>query len=711
MDFSAASGQIMWPGRTPDLVMRVMDRIFAERRRLAIAALLAAIVVLAVVRSAAGTRLDGFTVDEPWHAVAGASYSQHGDFALNPEHPPLVKRWVGWVLGAGFVVPPTPPLADKQAERAFVESTMHALNDDAAAQSRIRLAMWALHGMLLFAVAVLVWRAFGAAWAVGSTAFLAIEPSVGAYFPVVMTDLAVALTLLIAALALGLVLHGWRWGAVAVLGIGLGLALGAKHSALPGLAGLAACAVIGWAWQARRSSRGENLHRLGKLGVAGLLAVVVLWAQYDFGYAPRPDGSDGFNRDLTAKIGDLHRPVLRGTLQVAVDLHLLPRAYVWGLADTLRAGIEGRGDAGTLLWGTFVPGSPPWYAWPSFIVTKMPLALLAAALLGLAALWRAPLSPRMRWTLAAVAAMAVGHAFALGASNSAFAGFRHATPVAFALAIPAGALVWRAWLARRRAWRLVPIGLVVITLAMTLGEPRLWEYHNELVGGSAGAQQYFDHESVEVGQRLRETREFYDREIAPHGGTLYIDHATYGARDYFAAHRLAMQPRVDSIHDDNRAGVFEGWFLKNTRARIPAPQWGYDPERALGGLEPVARFGNVEIWRGRQERPGSRAWPLLFAIFRYVYSENGDDWALVADRAQQVLEMRPQLWPAAIELGNARVKLGDRDGARAAYAAALQETAIPVPEEERARLQAQIAMLDEDLPLDAVAPLRSPWLE
>jgi len=53
--------------------------------------LLLALVGLAVLRSHAGTRLDGFTVDEPWHIVAGAQYVRSGDFRLNPEHPPLTK--------------------------------------------------------------------------------------------------------------------------------------------------------------------------------------------------------------------------------------------------------------------------------------------------------------------------------------------------------------------------------------------------------------------------------------------------------------------------------------------------------------------------------------------------------------------------------------------------------------------------------------------
>ena len=33
---------------------------------------------------------------------------------------------------------------------------------------------------------------------------------------------------------------------------------------------------------------------------------------------------------------------MRRALTIAQNLHLVPRAYLWGLADTLRAGVEGR---------------------------------------------------------------------------------------------------------------------------------------------------------------------------------------------------------------------------------------------------------------------------------------------------------------------------------------------------------------------------------
>lgn len=53
-------------------------------------ALIVLVCLLAVGRSALGTRLDSFTIDEPWHVVAGAHHVRTGGFHLNPEQPPLV---------------------------------------------------------------------------------------------------------------------------------------------------------------------------------------------------------------------------------------------------------------------------------------------------------------------------------------------------------------------------------------------------------------------------------------------------------------------------------------------------------------------------------------------------------------------------------------------------------------------------------------------
>ena len=84
----------------------------------------------AILRSAIATRLDSWTQDEDYHTVAGVSYVQRGDFRINPEHPPLVKLWVGvFVSAAGFNLGPFRPINDKGDERDFVDEAMYYHND------------------------------------------------------------------------------------------------------------------------------------------------------------------------------------------------------------------------------------------------------------------------------------------------------------------------------------------------------------------------------------------------------------------------------------------------------------------------------------------------------------------------------------------------------------------------------------------------------
>ncbi|RYG14204.1 MAG: hypothetical protein EON92_02940, partial [Burkholderiales bacterium] len=473
--------------------------------------LLLGMVALAMVRSHLGTRLDSFTVDEPWHVVAGTSYVRSGDFRLNPEHPLLAKLWVGVAMPANFRLRTTPALNEKLQERDLVEETMFFDNDSARAQQVARAAMWSLHGVLLLVIGLLLWRAFGLAWAAGSLAFLAIEPTVAAHLPVVMTDLPLGLTLLLAAICGGLLAADWRWRWVGGFGVALGLALGAKHSALPGLAGILlvlACAAL-WSW--RRERARVVFVRLGKLVLAGLLGVAVLWAQYGFHFHASPAGGDGFNRAMADKIADVNIAYWRTGIGLADRLQLLPRSYLWGLADTVRTGVEGRGISQHLVWGKVYDGHAPWFSWPLIVISKVPLALLLLSILGAAMLWRTAMSRQARWVLASVAGGAVFYAGALLGSEGIWGGIRHAMPLVVALSIPAGAAVAQAWAWRARslesfARTAVVAVLLIGALAMTIGEKRVWEYHNELVGGSRNAWRYFGNEGLDLGQRFSELR-------------------------------------------------------------------------------------------------------------------------------------------------------------------------------------------------------------
>jgi hypothetical protein len=156
--------------------------------------LLILVIAAATIRSAIATRLDGFTVDEAYHIAAGVFYVRLVDFRINPEHPPLVKLWVGsFIAPTGFRAGTLRSFSDKQDERTFAEEDVYLHNDPDAVQKRARIAMFALNGSLLLALGFAARRAFGFGAALGTIAFLAIDPTVAAHLPVVMTDLPVSL--------------------------------------------------------------------------------------------------------------------------------------------------------------------------------------------------------------------------------------------------------------------------------------------------------------------------------------------------------------------------------------------------------------------------------------------------------------------------------------------------------------------------------------
>lgn len=670
--------------------------------------LLVLLCLLAVARSAVGTRLDSFTIDEPWHIVAGASYVRTGDFRLNPEQPPLAKLWVGSLMPSSFTLPPLPELKEKINEREFTEIVMYEGNHSRAAQQRARAAMWAGHALLLLAIGLLCWRALGLVWAVGMLAFLAIDPTIGAHLPVVMMDLALAMTLTLVALSAGLFFATWQWRWALALGVAVGLALGSKHSALAGLAGLGLLSVVMALLPAATGAPGRG-RRLLQVVFAGVVGLTLLWAQYGFHFHAGRDGSDKFNMAMPEKIAGLQVASLRSAIAFADDARLLPRSYLWGLADTVRAGVEGRGQSEHLLWGKIHSGAPPWHTWPSAVVSKLPLALLALSLLGAFAIWRMKLSRTTRATLVAVLVMAATHLAALMSSQGTYAGIRHALPLVFALALLAGGAVAQAWQARSRLLIAATSLSLLLSLAMTAREPRLWEYFNELAGGTSHAWDQFGNEGIDLGQRFHELNAFYLSTIESSGLPVYYDYPVI--RRQAGSVGIPITRRVESLDDENVKGIYDGWFVKGMWANMPWPSADYDPKEALRGLRTAARFGQMQVWRGRQERPESRAHSMFSQVMEHIYKRGGSDWPLVEKRCAEIVALLPWHVGAAIELGNARLRLGNAAGARRAYQAVLDHKQLEVEARTRVQIQAQIAHIDSGTPALQIEPLRNPWLE
>jgi hypothetical protein len=297
---------------------------------------------------------------------------------------------------------------------------------------------------------------------------------------------------------------------------------------------------------------------------------------------------------------------------------------------------------------------------------------------------------------------------ALVGSGGVWGGVRHALPVIVGLAIAAGGVLHWAWARRSRAWLAVVALAYVLAFAMTIRETHAWEYHNELVGGTPNAYKYFQNEGLGLGQRYPQLLDYYRRTIEPSGLPLY---SRFFPEEILRADGVTWRRQVETLDDTNTEGKLTGWFVMGMNSLLPVPQADWDPERDLRGRELVARFGPVGIWKGTQNDPKGRAEAMGNRVWEYIYREDGQDWAKVALRLEEVLKVLPMAVPASFELGNAYVRLGRREDAIRAYNGMFVQKQMPVDPLVAKSVQAQIDLLESGAPMEKVQPLRSPWLE
>ncbi len=638
------------------------------------------LVGLAVLRSWYGTRLDSFNADEPYHIVSGISYVQTGDFRLNPEHPPLTKLWVG-LWQSDFMLRQFKPLNDKYEERNFLEETMYFDNDYYRSQSQARAAMWVFNGTLTLCLLLLVWHVWTYASAVIVGVFLALEPSVSTHMPVVMTDLPLSLSLAVVVMVAIRFAIVWSWTWTLVLGLATGVALGSKFSAIPALLALyialsliALKPVFNKHWK-------TVTQRLGKLTLAGLIGIVLLWSCYGFQNHATPDGTDPFNRTLAAKIDDLSTPALKSVLNTMDHLNVLPKPYLWGLADTAKAGVEGRGRARTFIYGTMYKGEIPWFYWPSILLSKLPIPLLLLFVISVVILLYQALRTGMRnqdaneddredrYILARssliIFALLSAYLVTLMSSQATYGGIRHAMPLVLMMALliglAASVINWH----RRIVW--IPmVALFSLTLTMTITEKRTWEYHNETVGGTENAYRYFVNEGLGLSQRLREIKHFID-ENNLHDEPFY--RYLWLIEEEIKAENLNFPDVLSGIDDDNVEGIWEGYFVMSVTDLLP---WeGWDPAM-LDQLEHVTRIGNVFIMKGRYVDPMDWARAMRGEVRRYTQETEDPDWQKIALRLEQVTAMIDYRYTLFVDLGNAYIKTSQREKAVIAYQKALE---------------------------------------
>ncbi|MFI5180226.1 MAG: hypothetical protein ACHQPI_02420 [Thermoanaerobaculia bacterium] len=506
-----------------------------------------AVAVAGVLLAYDAGRGNSATMDEPFHAMAGAEYAIGGTCFANLEHPPLAKLLAGFSLrlaGAhGPRISHPFSVATSEQPRPWLFSGVPLSPD--ALLAAARRPFYGLFFLLVLAVAGAV-RGWGGDLAgLGAAALIAFEPTHLAHAAVVHTDVAASLGFF-GTIALTLAALERRsfvlWSAV---GAALGATLAAKFSAVllvPVVATLALVVALldrRRAWQEGRQADGRPVPGLLlALGVAG----AVLLGSYSVAMRAmsRADAESAVRSFLNS------REAPASTIEKVVALsRLLPPAghYAAGLAGVE---IQNRTGGGV----NFLRGRLSTNGfWDYFFVAfgmKTAVGFLVVLFAGGCVL----VLRRVRFdrTLAALLIPTL-YLFVSGMATSYNIGIRHILPAFPLLAAAAGIALARALTPRAAAGiLLLGAGLEVAEVARV--HPHEMSFFNLLAGGPARGEAWLNDSNLDWGQDLSRL----GLEMKRRGEEASVTVAYFGGDE--PAYRL---PRA-RIFDPTRPGASPGLY-------------------------------------------------------------------------------------------------------------------------------------------------------
>lgn len=468
------------------------------------------------------------TWDEPMHLTAGYVALAHGDYRLDPAHPPLVRMWAALPL-----VTVLRPTLDTAAVDGIAGSAALEVKDEYELARRFlyvdndadRLLhagrfMVVLLGVLLGAL--LFWWAFewlGFVPAVFALTFYTLEPNMTAHASLITTDLGVTCFIF------GAVYFLWRTCRAATAGNMLGVAVLTALACVAKFSGLLLWPIIGLLLVVavlRRSISPKSA--VAVLAVAASVTFVTIWAVYGGRHAPSV--SAGWAQPFTnTPLVQTNAPRL-GAAAAWVDAnHLLPSAFVQGFAYS---------QASSRQIPSFLAGESRiggwWYYFPIAFLIKTPTALLVLFAAGLFVYVRRrrELAPGNELFVILPAAVYLAFAMASGVNI----GLRHILPVyPFVLMVAAAAAKDLAG-ARSRVSRMALAALTIFWLVRFVDiYPHTFTFFNRLVGGPANGYKYLVDSNLDWGQHLKLLKRWMDQNGVSHVNLAYFgtaDPAYYG---------------------------------------------------------------------------------------------------------------------------------------------------------------------------------------
>jgi Dolichyl-phosphate-mannose-protein mannosyltransferase len=649
------------------------------------AALLILLFFLCCVHTA---RRDSVTWDESQHLYSGWLSWEHGDFGYNPEVPPLVKMWDAIPLLHRDIKQPPFTRDDFKKEGFVLGQRFLAANgiDRTLIPARIMASL--LSAFLATLIFLCAREMFGDKAALFALLLFCLDPNFLAHGGYVTTDIGASLTMLAAVYAF------YRYGKhptaarMIAVGLAVGMAMTAKFTGVFIVPVLCLIAALDY-WLVRDKSasvRSPSPRQwITAIVVALLIGVGSIWAIYHFHYAARPESLQ-LNPATGQYLQQLTSPLSRWALTTTGKLHLLPEAYIYGLADTKISAAS----LPSYFFGHDYPAASRWY-FPAAFVIKSTLPFLILFALTIAVVFRG------RWQMRReilFLALPPAFIFVLSSSSDLGIGYRHLFPMFPMLYILiAGCAAYL--VSKNPKYTYGFAALLLWQLITTVAaRPGLLAYANEAWGGPSKTHLYLSDSNTDWGQQLRAVRDYLDAHPSQPCYFAYfaqgpVDFRDYGVHCSVLPTGSAAWTGLDTMRFGSNPNVSGIVLISDgvlAGADIPGRS---NPYAQFVAVRPAATIDHgVYVYTG-QFRLGPAA--ALEHIAAAEDSSKQHDTAAATREARIALNLDPDNPQAHTILGDALAATGDAAAAQSEYAAALHSPELdPVFQKSlQAELQAK----------------------
>lgn len=463
-------------------------------RRTAVVCGVLCLLFILFLQLACSVRQESISWDEGDHTFAGYMMWKHDDFGLNPEHPPLVKLVAALPLLPMNLRVPILKHREFKLEAFLDGSNFMAWNYTKGILFRARMAVSFFTLLLALLIFCAAREMYGSTSGFIALILFVFDPNFLAHGALVATDVGVSCFIFGSIYCFYRYAKKPNWMRLVIAGGVTGLALSSKHTGLLLLPMFFALVICESLKRENGSSPVKRFLRLtGSSAIILLIGFVVLWAFYGFRYKARPAGL-ALNPPLGVYVQEIHKPFEEKVLKTFAYFHLLPEAYLYGIADIQHVDEEYT----SYFFGKIYPHGTRDY-FPAVILIKSTLPFLIMLLLtGILILIRK--FTRFREILFFVLPPAIYLAVAMNFNMN--IGMRHILPIYpfLYVLIAGGASVL---LAMNRRWRYAIVLLLVWQVFEAIHVfPAYMAYANEAWGGPSATHKYLSDSNVDWGQQL-----------------------------------------------------------------------------------------------------------------------------------------------------------------------------------------------------------------